>query len=108
MLLDTPLERFHSRPELLRDFINRLASYLRRHSGADLAEVAAEIQIEALEPNGAEQTLLKWWNASMSWAHCDEQRINGTHQRMVHPGTDRLRHDFVKQMGAEFHVRKVS
>jgi len=54
---------------------------------------------------------LQWWDATISRTHCDEKRINSTKERMVHQhhhtGVEKVRHEFAKQMGAQFHVRKV-
>lgn len=107
MLLDVPFERFQNQPDLLREFVYKLAAALHPHHFDLDQKTIDEIQIEDLVDNGGGQTMLKWWNGSMSRANCDEERINGTRDRMVHLGTERVKNEFVKRMGANLHVRKV-
>lgn len=51
--------------------------------------------------------MLKWSNATLSRKICDDRQINATRDRMMHTSSERVRHDFLKAMGARFHVRKV-
>uniref|UniRef100_A0A915MRE9 Peptidase S72 domain-containing protein n=1 Tax=Meloidogyne javanica TaxID=6303 RepID=A0A915MRE9_MELJA len=119
MVLDVPVERFHSKPEMLRDFVYRLSVILKRFplpsassptflQTPERIEAATEIYIDRITDNGSGQTLLQWWDATVSRSHCDEKRINSTKERMVHQhhhtGVEKVRHEFAKQMGAQFHV----
>uniref|UniRef100_A0A915NR54 Peptidase S72 domain-containing protein n=1 Tax=Meloidogyne floridensis TaxID=298350 RepID=A0A915NR54_9BILA len=123
MVLDVPVERFYSKPEMLRDFVYRLSGILKRFplpaassptflQTPERIEAATEIYIDRITDNGSGQTLLQWWDATISRTHCDEKRINSTKERMVHQhhhtGVEKVRHEFAKQMGAQFHVRKVT
>uniref|UniRef100_A0A914H6M4 Peptidase S72 domain-containing protein n=1 Tax=Globodera rostochiensis TaxID=31243 RepID=A0A914H6M4_GLORO len=114
LLLDVPLVRFLEQPQFLREFVYRLGASIHRISeseaageSAKLARIATEIQLEELLDNGGGQTLLKWSNATLSRKICDDRQINATRDRMMHHSSERVRHDFVKTMGAKFHVRKV-
>uniref|UniRef100_A0A915LWI4 Peptidase S72 domain-containing protein n=1 Tax=Meloidogyne javanica TaxID=6303 RepID=A0A915LWI4_MELJA len=119
MVLDVPVERFHSKPEMLRDFVYRLSGILKRFplpsassptflQTPERIEAATEIYIDRITDNGSGQTLLQWWDATISRTNCDEKRINSTKERMVHQhhhtGVEKVRHEFAKQMGAQFHV----
>lgn len=123
MVLDVPVERFHTKPEMLRDFVYRLSGILKRFpippatlptslQTPERIEAATEIYIDRIYDNGSGQTLLQWWDTTISRTHCDEKRINSTKERMVHQhhhtGVEKVRHEFAKQMGAQFHVRKVT
>ncbi|KAF7634198.1 Peptidase S72 domain-containing protein [Meloidogyne graminicola] len=125
MILDVPIERFNKNPEMIRDFVYRLSGILHRFplptgtssfpsflQTQERIEAATEIYVDRISDNGLGQTLIQWWDNTISRTYCDEKRINSTRERMLHQnhhtGIEKVRHEFAKQMGAQFHVKKIT
>lgn len=120
MILEGSMGKFTSRPEMLRDFVYRISdslrgahqpSVLRQYGAYQQPSQAHSIRILSLEENGESQTMLRWTNASIGRTKCQHQKqLNDTLRLMMgagKSGVERVRHDFRKMMGPQFHVRKV-
>ncbi|KAI1713698.1 dystroglycan (Dystrophin-associated glycoprotein 1) domain-containing protein [Ditylenchus destructor] len=125
MILEGALHKFTSKPEMLRDFTYRLTDslYGRPASTAKASagrtpnyqqyafqppNSALSVRIIEVVENGETQTMLRWANASLSRKVCQQKQINETLRQMVGGKMDRVRHDFRRLMGAQFHVKKVT
>lgn len=122
LLLDTPLERFQTRPaEWLRELIYTLGRALKVSEESMLET----IRIDSVgghklpgKDGSAESgeiddrlTEVRWTNQSLLLAagrHCREAEINATRDKMLHTRNDRVRHDFNRLMGPHYLTKKVT
>lgn len=69
---------------------------------------ALNIRINNVIESGPTQVIIKWSNTTFSRRTCQEHLINKTRALMLAgKNFDRVRHDFKRNMGAQFHLKKV-
>jgi hypothetical protein len=67
------------------------------------------VLIESLnEEEGGSKTILTWSNNSLSRKQCAEKQINDTRFKMVTRDKQKVKHNFTRAMGADFHLESVS
>ena len=102
MHMNSRIQSFRDQPSLLPLFVRRLIAYVGGRS--------EDVLIESLEqsPSKSEQSILSWSNHSLGRKTCQERQINETRAKMLNPKQGAVAHKFIKAMGAEFHLNKVS
>uniref|UniRef100_A0A915E579 Peptidase S72 domain-containing protein n=1 Tax=Ditylenchus dipsaci TaxID=166011 RepID=A0A915E579_9BILA len=116
MILEGSIDKFTSKPEVLRDFVYRLAQSVSSQPARQGGQyslhsqpLAMSVKIDELVENSGAQTMLRWSNNTLSKKACQIKLINDTHKQMVTGrNMERVRHEFKKQMGPQFHVRKIT
>lgn len=99
IILDKNLKRFNEISGVLGKFVETLSTALNVDSNS--------IRINNVIQYGATQTQLTWSNATLTRKVCQDKPINATYNQMVHKKHQHVKLSFVRQMGAQFHVRQV-
>uniref|UniRef100_A0A914DJ67 Peptidase S72 domain-containing protein n=1 Tax=Acrobeloides nanus TaxID=290746 RepID=A0A914DJ67_9BILA len=100
IILDKNLKRFNEISGVLGKFVETLSTALNVDSNS--------IRINNVIQYGATQTQLTWSNATLTRKVCQDKPINATYNQMVHKKHQHVKLSFVRQMGAQFHVRQVN